>query len=245
MARSSSATVVDSKSTAAASKPAARKTTTVSKPLKAPRTTKGVKNAPTTAAGRRDLPTEELNAARPDRKQLKMKKPPKPPEPLKRPRNPNRKPPGRKRKDGTPAQWKEDPTVEPNLTISKERYLAVPKGQEFIQLKKATRDAKKAIAMFVDNNAGRLQEWLDAVAWGVVDADGKYVVPPDPLRAFAMFQSVIEYHIPKLARQELVGAGGGAIQIDNLDLKSLSEEELRQVEALLLKAATNNIIEQS
>jgi hypothetical protein len=70
---------------------------------------------------------------------------------------------------------------------------------------KATNEARQAIASFVDGNAHRLTGWLDKVAEGVQDADGAYVVPPNPAKAFDMFQSVVEYHIPKLARQEHVG----------------------------------------
>lgn len=61
---------------------------------------------------------------------------------------------------------------------------------------KSTLAAREAIAMFVDNNAGRLQEWLDKIA------------ETDPEKAFSLFQSVIEYHVPKLARTEMTGAGG-------------------------------------
>ena len=79
---------------------------------------------------------------------------------------------------------------------------------------KATKEAREAIAAFVDGNAHRLTGWLDQVAEGVkvdvLDAKGQpvgqeYVVPPNPAKAFDMFQSVVEYHIPKLARQEHVG----------------------------------------
>lgn len=75
---------------------------------------------------------------------------------------------------------------------------------------KATKEAREAIALFVDQNAHRLTGWLDEVAQGVkaVDPDTggeKYIVPPNPAKAFDMFQSVVEYHIPKLARQEHVG----------------------------------------
>lgn len=63
---------------------------------------------------------------------------------------------------------------------------------------KATAEAREAIAMFVNDNAHRLQDWLDRVA---VD---------DPEKAFSLFQSVIEYHVPKLARQEVTGPDGGA-----------------------------------
>lgn len=55
---------------------------------------------------------------------------------------------------------------------------------------KATLEAREAIAAFVNNNAERLQEWLDAIA------------DENPEKAFTLFQSVIEYHVPKLARNE-------------------------------------------
>lgn len=71
---------------------------------------------------------------------------------------------------------------------------------------KASTEAREAIASFVDGNAHRLTGWLDRVADGVKTPDGAdYVVPPNPAKAFDMFQSVVEYHIPKLARQEHVG----------------------------------------
>ncbi len=61
---------------------------------------------------------------------------------------------------------------------------------------KATKDARKAIAAFVDDNADRLTGWLDQVANGTDD------IPPNPQKAFELFQSVIEYHVPKLQRTE-------------------------------------------
>jgi len=61
-----------------------------------------------------------------------------------------------------------------------------PKGLK----NKATTNAREAIALFVDNNAHRLEGWLDEIA------------KKDPKQAFDCFQSVIEYHIPKLARTE-------------------------------------------
>ncbi len=70
---------------------------------------------------------------------------------------------------------------------------------------KATQQAREAIALFVDNNAHRLQEWLDAIAHGgkYTDGNGKeVVVQPNPTRAYELFNSVIEYHIPKLSRTE-------------------------------------------
>ena len=86
----------------------------------------------------------------------------------------------------------------------------------------ATSDARQAIAQFVDGNAHRLTEWLDAVAEGVKvleqDAEGntveKYIVPPNPAKAFDMFQSVVAYHVPKLARMEVAGDQKNPLQLD-------------------------------
>ena len=87
---------------------------------------------------------------------------------------------------------------------------------------KATNDARQAIASFVDGNAHRLTEWLDQVANGVkvIEMEGdaqveKYVVPPNPAKAFDMFQSVVEYHVPKLARMEISGDDDKPLVIEN------------------------------
>jgi hypothetical protein len=88
---------------------------------------------------------------------------------------------------------------------------------------KATSEARQAIASFVDGNAHRLTEWLDQVANGVKvieqtdegDILEKYVVPPNPAKAFDMFQSVVEYHIPKLARMEHSGSDTNPVVIEH------------------------------
>jgi hypothetical protein len=65
---------------------------------------------------------------------------------------------------------------------------------------KATRDVKEAIARFAEGNVHKLEEWLETIANG--DGD---LVKPDPAKAADLYMKVIEYHIPKLARQEVVG----------------------------------------
>lgn len=67
---------------------------------------------------------------------------------------------------------------------------------------KATQNAREAIARLVDGNAGRMQEWLDRIA----EEEG-------PLKAWQCITDVIEYHIPKLARTEHTGEGGGPVQM--------------------------------
>lgn len=74
--------------------------------------------------------------------------------------------------------------------------MAAPKGHKRYggrvkgTANKVTQNAREAIALFVDNNAHRLEGWLDKIA------------KDDPKEAFQCFQSIIEYHIPKLARTE-------------------------------------------
>ena len=73
-----------------------------------------------------------------------------------------------------------------------------PKGLQ----NKATKDAREAIAMLVDRNVPRMEKWLDEIAQN----DG-------PVAAWRCLQDVIEYHVPKLSRQEHTGAGGGPIVV--------------------------------
>ena len=96
-------------------------------------------------------------------------------------------------------------------------------GRQLGSTNKVTNEARQAIASFVDGNAHRLTEWLDQVANGVkvleMVEDGepieKYVVPPNPAKAFDMFQSVVEYHIPKLARMEHSGSDTQPVVIEH------------------------------
>jgi len=69
---------------------------------------------------------------------------------------------------------------------------------------KSTTKAREAIAAFVDGNAHLLQTWLEQVAM-----DERY----GPKTAFDCFMAVTEYHVPKLARQEHVGADNGPIEL--------------------------------
>lgn len=90
---------------------------------------------------------------------------------------------------------------------------------------RATQNAREAIARFVDGNAHRLQGWLDQIAEGIREADqppteenpegvkGDWLVSPDPKRAFELFQSVIEYHVPKLGRLEHTDGDGKPLPV--------------------------------
>jgi hypothetical protein len=80
-----------------------------------------------------------------------------------------------------------------------------PKGRPKGSPNKSTAMAREAIAQFVDGNAHKMQEWLEQVAIGVKNEENKFIVLPNPEKAFGMLQSVMEYHLPKLARTEHSG----------------------------------------
>lgn len=82
--------------------------------------------------------------------------------------------------------------------------MARPKGSP----NKATQAAREAIAAFVDANAHKLEGWLKSIAEG----DRANKIAPNPAKAFELFQSVIEYHVPKLNRTEVTGANGGPME---------------------------------
>lgn len=66
---------------------------------------------------------------------------------------------------------------------------------------KATRDAREAIAHFVELSTPRMLGWLDQVAEGLPEHD----IKPNPAKAMELVAHITEYHIPKLARTELAG----------------------------------------
>lgn len=72
-----------------------------------------------------------------------------------------------------------------------------PKGLE----NRATKDVRAMIAKVAEQCAPKFIGWLDEAA------------AKDPAKAADLYLKAIEYHIPKLARTELTGAGGGAIVI--------------------------------
>lgn len=67
---------------------------------------------------------------------------------------------------------------------------------------KSTADVRQAIAEFAQSNVSNLQKWLEQVA------------EDSPARALEIFARFVEFHIPKLARQELTGKYGERL-IDN------------------------------
>lgn len=72
-----------------------------------------------------------------------------------------------------------------------------PKGSP----NKSTAAVREAIANLLDRNSEKMDEWLQLVAYG----DSELGVKPQPDKALDIMQKLAEYHIPKLARTEVVG----------------------------------------
>jgi hypothetical protein len=87
-----------------------------------------------------------------------------------------------------------------------------PKGRPKGVPNKSTAKARAAIADFVNGNVDRLNGWLDQIA------------EEEPKEAFKCFMSVIEYNLPKLARQELVGDKDNPLDINHK--LSLTDQEI-------------------
>jgi len=68
---------------------------------------------------------------------------------------------------------------------------------------KSTVLAREAIARFVDGNSDRLQGWLEEIA-----------AERGAEAAFKCFMDVVEYHVPKLARTEVTGKDGEAVDLN-------------------------------
>lgn len=94
---------------------------------------------------------------------------------------------------------------------------------------RSTADARAAIARFVDRNTSRLQGWLDKIADGVRDPKDskKYLIAPNPQRAFELATSVMEFHIPKLSRKEISGPLGGAIPVANANQQITDDDAMK------------------
>ena len=63
---------------------------------------------------------------------------------------------------------------------------------------RATTDVRAAIAAFASANVEQMGDWLNAIE--------------DPAKKLDLYLRAIEYHVPKLARQELTGAEGGPVE---------------------------------
>lgn len=100
------------------------------------------------------------------------------------------------------------------------KYKGRPKGIP----NKATTDIREAFKRLIELNIPKFERWLTAVAEGetaeIRDDKGKLVKivtirKPDPAKALELMHNLAEYNIPKLARTELTGQGGGPVIVQS------------------------------
>lgn len=93
------------------------------------------------------------------------------------------------------------------------------KGRIKGSVNKATKKAREALADLIDGNAHRLAGWLNEI----YDEHGAAA-------AFDKLTSVLEYHVPKLQRNTIVGNDDGPVQVQDVKLEgeALEKELLRR-----------------
>jgi hypothetical protein len=95
------------------------------------------------------------------------------------------------------------------------------RGRKKGELNHTTRDVRTMIAMVAEKNAHKLDAWLTKV--------GKR----NPAQAIDLYLRMIEYHIPKLSRQEIVKPPPGAGRV--IDSSKLTAEEREQMRQIILR----------
>lgn len=95
-----------------------------------------------------------------------------------------------------------------------------PKGS----VNKTTTDIREAFKRLIELNIPKFEGWLTAIAEGetakIKDANGKVIKEviirkADPAKAMELMHNLAEYNIPKLARTELTGQGGGPVIVQS------------------------------
>ena len=90
-------------------------------------------------------------------------------------------------------------------------------GRQKGQALKVHMDVREAIARFAEGNIDKFVGWLQEVE--------------DPARRCEIFLKTIEYHIPKLTRQEVKNIGPALADLPDEELDRLAEEYRRQEDA--------------
>lgn len=107
--------------------------------------------------------------------------------------------------------------------------MARPKGSP----NRSTEQVRRAIASLLEMSAPRMIEWLQKVADGIPEKDeeGKqvgWINKPDPASATNLVLKAAEFHIPKLARTEMVGDPDKPLFISKIELVPMNEPRTDQ-----------------
>ena len=96
------------------------------------------------------------------------------------------------------------------------------RGRKKGELNHTTRDVRLAVGMIAEKNAHKIDGWLTRIA------------RKDPGRALDLYLRMLEYHIPKLSRQEIVKPDTGPSRI--LDSSQLTAEQREQLRLMLAQS---------
>lgn len=91
-----------------------------------------------------------------------------------------------------------------------------PKGS----VNKATKTFRETVTRLLEDNAENVQKWLIQVAEGDVTNE----IKPDPKGALTLMSQMAEYATPKLARTEVTGKDGGALEFADMSDKELDSK---------------------
>ena len=96
------------------------------------------------------------------------------------------------------------------------------KGRKKGAVNRSTRDVRAIVAKVAEKNGPKLDAWLSRVA------------RKNPAKAIDLYIRLIEYHIPKLSRQEIVKPPDGPPRI--LDSSQLTAEQREQLRLMLAQS---------
>lgn len=132
------------------------------------------------------------------------------------------------------------------------------KGRPVGAVAKNTKQARAAIAQFVEGNIPKMNDWLNKVAYGTPkinrhgeimhDADGCpiYITRPDFKGALDCLGSIIDYHLPRFSRQD-VNITGTVANVDLIGQMSPQAQMLANMNpeqiASFLRGETAKVIE--
>lgn len=94
------------------------------------------------------------------------------------------------------------------------------RGRPAGSVNKATKTFRETVSRLLEDNAENVAKWLIEVAEGNPEKELK----ADPKGALTLLAQMAEYATPKLARTEVTGKDGGALEISNLSESELDEK---------------------
>jgi hypothetical protein len=95
-------------------------------------------------------------------------------------------------------------------------------------LNKATKTFRETVSRLLEDNAENVSKWLTEVAEGSVEKELK----ADPKAALTLLAQMAEYATPKLARTEVTGKDGGALEFSDLSDSELDKKIKAAMSAL-------------